>query len=553
MTMVAALDSRKLYFPKSISSSLKCELCKNLLRKPKQSTCGHRFCQNCYERRVKDSSGAVNCPVDGNELTSENLFPDRCCERDIQNLDCYCYNNEKGCGWLGQLRDLEKHEEKCEYSLEECSNPGCNEKIERRHLDDHVKKTCDFRLITCENCGANVIHSNEKLHNEKCPKVEVQCTSGCGAMIARGELEEHVTKQCVNAPVACAFEQGGCHFKGSRGDVEEHESTAIIQHIQILGDQHKESSENMQQLNDKIKKIESKKEYLESQMIESREVLAYTKQDLQTQGTKMGILEKNITKQKEELVKLKEILDNIQHERGSDTVIESQIGEIISLLESQGKRISDLEGQLIQDRETSGLGTSYLAKNSMSSGRRLERNEHICALSEARINQHDIRLQMLEATSYDGTYIWKIDEWPTRVREARIGKTTSIYSPPFYVGRYGYKVCGRLYPCGDGIGKDTHISLFFVVMKGEFDALLQWPFSQKVTFRLIDPNHLQDVTDSFRPDPKSSSFQRPKSAMNIASGTPQFVSQKDLISRGYVVEGTLYIKITVDRTGLREL
>lgn len=245
----------------------------------------------------------------------------------------------------------------------------------------------------------------------------------------------------------------------------------MTKHIQILGDQNKESSESLQNLEEKIKKLESEKEHLEERMKESREALSYTKQDLQTQQTKLGIIEKSITKQKEEMGKLREIIDNIQHEKGSDFLLESQMGEMISLLESQGKRITDLEGELIRDRET-GMSTSYLATNSMSSDRRLERNENICALSEARINQHDIRLQMLEATSYDGTYIWKIDEWSKRVREARIGKTTSIYSPPFYVGRYGYKVCGRLYPCGDGIGKDSHISLFFVVMKGEFDALL---------------------------------------------------------------------------------
>ena len=56
-------------------------------------------------------------------------------------------------------------------------------------------------------------------------------------------------------------------------------------------------------------------------------------------------------------------------------------------------------------------------------------------------------------------------------------------------------------------------------MKGDYDALLEWPFRQKVTFQILDQetgrNHL---TDSFRPDPNSSSFKRPTSEMNIASG-----------------------------------
>lgn len=58
------------------------------------------------------------------------------------------------------------------------------------------------------------------------------------------------------------------------------------------------------------------------------------------------------------------------------------------------------------------------------------------------------------------------------------------YSPPnpaaFYTSRYGYKMCLRVYLNGDGTGRGTHLSLFFVVMKGPNDALLRWPFNQKV-------------------------------------------------------------------------
>lgn len=37
-----------------------------------------------------------------------------------------------------------------------------------------------------------------------------------------------------------------------------------------------------------------------------------------------------------------------------------------------------------------------------------------------------------------------------------------------------------MYLNGDGTGKGTHLSLFFVVMKGDYDALLPWPFRHKV-------------------------------------------------------------------------
>lgn len=50
----------------------------------------------------------------------------------------------------------------------------------------------------------------------------------------------------------------------------------------------------------------------------------------------------------------------------------------------------------------------------------------------------------------------------------------------FYTAKYGYKLCLRLYLNGDGTGKKTHLSLFIVIMKGEYDALLPWPFRNKV-------------------------------------------------------------------------
>ncbi|KAJ8362580.1 hypothetical protein AAFF_G00367920 [Aldrovandia affinis] len=37
----------------------------------------------------------------------------------------------------------------------------------------------------------------------------------------------------------------------------------------------------------------------------------------------------------------------------------------------------------------------------------------------------------------------------------------------------------QLYLNGDGTGRGTHLSLFFMVMRGKYDALLKWPFSQK--------------------------------------------------------------------------
>ena len=81
------------------------------------------------------------------------------------------------------------------------------------------------------------------------------------------------------------------------------------------------------------------------------------------------------------------------------------------------------------------------------------------------------------------------------------------------------------YPNGDGRGWGTHFSLYFVLMKGEFDELLRWPFQQKVTLTLLDHSdakkHREEI---FLPDLLSNSFKKPDSDMNVATGCPQFVS-----------------------------
>lgn len=85
---------------------------------------------------------------------------------------------------------------------------------------------------------------------------------------------------------------------------------------------------------------------------------------------------------------------------------------------------------------------------------------HFCAVSELRerINMHDaqfanldiqmaeldLRFQIVETASYDGTLLWKIRDYARRKQDAIQGRTLSLYSQPFYTHRYGYKMCARV-------------------------------------------------------------------------------------------------------------
>jgi len=110
-------------------------------------------------------------------------------------------------------------------------------------------------------------------------------------------------------------------------------------------------------------------------------------------------------------------------------------------------------------------------------------------------------------------------------------------------------MCARLYLNGDGIGRDTHVSLFFVIMRGQYDALLKWPFSRKVTLTIFDQESgRENVQDSFRPDPTSSSFRCPVTDVNVASGCPRFmtITQLENATSNYVKDNAIFVRIVVD-------
>jgi regulator of replication initiation timing len=171
------------------------------------------------------------------------------------------------------------------------------------------------------------------------------------------------------------------------------------------------------------------------------------------------------------------------------------------------------------------------------------------ALDEIRLRQ-----DVLEVKATNGVFIWKIPDIRRRYRDAVDRKTISLYSPPFYTSPHGYRMCIRVYLNGDGLGKGTHISVFFVLMKSEHDCLLSWPFKQSVRFTLINQvNQASSISEAFAPDLSSPSFQQPTGEMNVASGFPKFVRQSILQNEEFTQGNSIYIKAQVEVSGLAQL
>ena len=259
----------------------------------------------------------------------------------------------------------------------------------------------------------------------------------------------------------------------------------------------------------------------------------------------------------EQLIPLQQL-----HVGGSNKNLSSKVQELNSQLVAleqksvrQELEINTLRTQLErQSLSSSWNPTASNSRNYSSSEtqrvslleRKYEDIERQVTMLKVHVSEMELQLQASLASTYNGSFMWRIPDLSKRRRDAIEGRVTSLYSPPFYTAKNGYKMCIRVYLNGDGMGHKTHLSLFFVLMKGEFDALLKWPFDNKVSLILVDQNHRKHIVQTFKPTPESSSFQRPISDMNVASGCPQFCKLSFLDDDNYTKDDVLFVKCIVD-------
>ena len=153
----------------------------------------------------------------------------------------------------------------------------------------------------------------------------------------------------------------------------------------------------------------------------------------------------------------------------------------------------------------------------------------------------------LRVTEESRTFIWKITSFAIKLRQAKNKVKEYVESDPFYM--YGYKLKLRLYPNGFNIGENTHLSIYIVVIKGQYDAMLPWPFKTRVKFTLIDQqkdlNKRENVFLSFTPGNIPESFARPTQEENRGDGYPMFITAEKLRSRRYLVDDTLFLQVEI--------
>ena len=161
---------------------------------------------------------------------------------------------------------------------------------------------------------------------------------------------------------------------------------------------------------------------------------------------------------------------------------------------------------------------------------------------EDKVDSLDTCLRVIEESRI---FTWKITNIALKFREAKNEVKEIVESDPFY--RYGYKLKLRLHPNGNK--KKAHLSIYITVMKGEYDAILPWPFKTKVKFTLIDQQkdsvERKNVTKQFITSDLLENFARPTREENPGRGFVEFISHEKLHSRRYLVDDTLFLLVEI--------
>lgn len=148
----------------------------------------------------------------------------------------------------------------------------------------------------------------------------------------------------------------------------------------------------------------------------------------------------------------------------------------------------------------------------------------------------------------NGKLIWRIENVSSAMKRAVNEGENALFSETIYTGKYGYKLRAVAYPNGIASGKGTHFSLYIMIEQGDYDALLKWPFKQKVFFTLLDQNLSNAVnkTEELLGDRSSTSFVQPQTEANPGWGFPKFIALDKLNSGSYLKNDCMFIKIEVD-------
>uniref|UniRef100_T1JE02 Uncharacterized protein n=1 Tax=Strigamia maritima TaxID=126957 RepID=T1JE02_STRMM len=473
-------------FVNGLESKYECPICLNCQREPMQTICGHRFCKPCILTWLR--KGRNNCPADNEIITEDNLFLDIIAKREISALLVRCPNKENGCSSVIEIGKVDQHLTSCPFALIKCPNE-CGVSILNRDLESHMLDDCLRRMIKCKLCSMNFPLSGQQSHFAICPMVPIPCE--CGELVPREELEYHKAAVCNSVDVHCQYVDMGCNEKMKREDINAHMQSNAPNHLDMVTTAFKQLEAAVGNcLNER--NTDSISRWLNQAGDNSPEI------------------------------------DEVYLER--PFIPPPSLAAAPEHLRNLFEKNVHLE-QKSRELELKLEGCK----------RQLRKSEQTC---ETLTN----KLADVEGRFCNGVQYWRINEFTKLRHDAVAGLNHVLHSPGFYTSPYGFKVCLRLnvQQCDNS----AYVSLFIHLMKGEFDDLLQWPFSGKITMSILDlfdrSENKHDISETMHTKPGLTAFRKPTSERNPKGfGYTEFVTVDTLLRGPFIKDDSIVVRAVV--------
>lgn len=125
-----------------------CPIDFGVCRDPVIDSCGHTFGKICLSNCLRNNN---KCPLTNKAYAFIRKYTTNFGVKNfLDTLKIKCLNYNKNCNWEGKLDELEKHlANDCVDIQEDCPIEGCNEKIARGELLEHIENSCKFVKMKC--------------------------------------------------------------------------------------------------------------------------------------------------------------------------------------------------------------------------------------------------------------------------------------------------------------------------------------------------------------------------------------------------------------------
>ena len=325
---------------------------------------------SCLDDILKQKPpGEAKCPDDGEVLKREEVFRDKCAQKEILALECYCPNKSLGCLWTGLLARLQDHNGECPYTKVKCpySNLGCNVVILRHQLAKHVENDCVYKVTKCPYCQVGYPGVKMREHLEECGKFPVKCPYDCGeSEILRENIPEHLG-ECGKFPVKCPYDCGeseilrenipehllsspraptpcrfkfiGRDFEGPRDSLDEHLSSSIIELLILSTKSVGKLTDELRNLKVQLNISQAMNRTYEERLALQNEALALNRQTLSTHQMKLTIVEEHLSAQRTSIDEIRQQLTTELNSR-ENTTAGLNLVDIIRPLDFQDERLA---------------------------------------------------------------------------------------------------------------------------------------------------------------------------------------------------------------------